>query len=192
MRKYPTVEPDKELRLRQIIDQTHDRLLSVLLPFTRDRHLSEDLIQEAYIRLWENMDNLQDDTSAIFLLKRYTRNLFLDEMRKVARREALLVKMNWEESEISVEERTIEREKHTTIQLAINKLPEQQRLIFTMHKEQAMSYRQIAEQLGIATGTIEKQMGRALKNLRRELGPLKPNDEAITFIWIYYVLSATT
>ncbi|MEI9810746.1 MAG: sigma-70 family RNA polymerase sigma factor [Bacteroidota bacterium] len=184
------MQPDKEYRLKQIINQTHDRLLSVLLSFTKDRHLCEDLLQEAYVRLWENMDELQDDASAIFLLKRYTRNLFLDEMRKLTSREALLVKMKWEATEISVEDQAINKERYQAIQMAINKLPAQQRLIFQMHKEQAMSYRQIAEQLGIATGTIEKQMGRALKFLRQELAPLKTNDQAIAFVSIYYILTA--
>ena len=59
---------DKAYRLTKIISQTHDRLLSVLLSLTKDRHLCEDLLQEAYIRLWKNMDVLQDDDSAIYLL----------------------------------------------------------------------------------------------------------------------------
>ena len=185
------MQPDKEYRLKHIINQTHDRLLSVLLSFTRDRHLCEDLLQEAYIRLWENLDGLQNDDTAIFLLKRYARNLFLDEMRKVARREVLLGKMERDEMEVSVEGQAINREKYLAIQSAINKLPEQQRLIFTLHKEQAMSYRQIAEKLGIAPGTIEKQMGRALKFLRQELAQLRTTDQAIALICIYHVLSVS-
>jgi len=185
------LQPDKEYRLKHIINQTHDRLLSVLLSFTRDRHLCEDLLQEAYIRLWENLDGLQNDDTAIFLLKRYARNLFLDEMRKVARREVLLGKMERDEMEVSVEGQAINREKYLAIQSAINKLPEQQRLIFTLHKEQAMSYRQIAEKLGIAPGTIEKQMGRALKFLRQELAQLRTTDQAIALICIYHVLSVS-
>lgn len=134
---------------------------------------------------------LQDDDDAIYMLKRYTRNLFLDEMRKVSRREAMLVKMKWDDKEISVEERAINREKYNAIQSAIRKLPHQQRLIFSMHKEQAMSYRQISDILGIAPGTIEKQMGRALKFLRKELAMLKSTDQAMLFIYIYYLLSAS-
>lgn len=179
---------DKEYRLRQIINQTHDRLLSLLLSFTSDRALCEDILQEAYIRFWNNMEGVTDDASAIYLLKRYTRNLFLDEMRKLARREALLVKMNREEMTQSVEQQAIDKERYNTIQRAINKLPEQQRLIFRMHKEQAMSYRQIAEQLNISTGTIETQMNRALKFLRRELASLHTNDPAISFALIYLAL----
>lgn len=184
------LQTDDTYRLRQIVHQTHDQLLSVLLSFTKDRHLCEDLIQEAYIRLWQHMDSLQDDATAIFLLKRYTRNLLLDELRKVSRRQALLVKMPKAGIQSSVEEQAIERERYAIIQTAVNKLPRQQRLIFLMHKEEAMSYKQIAGQLGIATGTIEKQMGRALRFLRQELAPLQLSDHALTLACMYYVLSS--
>lgn len=181
---------DKEYRLRQVIYETHDRLLALLLSLTADRQLCEDILQEAYIRFWNNMDKVEDDTTALFLLKRYTRNLFLDEMRKLARREALLVKMNFDDSTHTVEDIAITKERYTTMQAAIEKLPAQQRQIFRMHKEQALSYRQIAEQLGITPGTIETQMNRALKFLRKELADLKINDPAFTCMVAYYAISA--
>lgn len=170
-----------------MINQTHDRLLSLLLSFTDNRPLCEDILQEAYIRFWNNMHKVEDDATAIYLLKRYTRNLFLDEMRKHSRREAMLVKMNPDQTTHSVEEQAISKEDYNAIQSVIDKLPEQQRLIFRMHKEQSMSYRQIAEQLGIATSTIETQMNRALKFLRRELSGIRPND-AVTVALLFDML----
>lgn len=180
---------DKEYRLRQVIDQTHAKLLSLLLSLTSDRQLCEDILQEAYIRFWKNMDNVKDDETVIFLLKRYTRNLFLDEMRKIARREKLLLKLNQEDASLSVEEETINKERYITIQTAIEKLPARQRQIFRMHKEQAMSYRQIAEQLGVGTGTIETQMNRALKFLRKELTTMTTTDPSLTMVFVYFALS---
>lgn len=182
---------EKEYRLRKVIDQTYDQLLSVLLSFTSNRHLCEDILQEAYVRFWNNMENVKDDDTAIFLLKRYTRNLFLDEMRKLSRQENLLANLNTDITVASAEELAIKKEKYTTIQTAIEKLPARQKEIFRMHKEQALSYRQISEQLGVTTGTIETQMNRALKSLRKELAGMKVNDPALSFALIYYALTAS-
>ncbi|NML23998.1 sigma-70 family RNA polymerase sigma factor [Pseudoflavitalea sp. G-6-1-2] len=181
---------EKEYRLRKVIDQTHDQLLSVLLSFTSNRHLCEDILQEAYVRFWNNMEQVKDDDTAIYLLKRYTRNLFLDEMRRISRRESLLANLHTNIAVASAEELAIEKERRTIIQSAIEKLPAQQKKIFRMHKEQALSYRQIADQLGITTGTIETQMNRALKFLRKELAGMNVNDPALTFALIYYALTA--
>jgi len=52
---------------------------------------------------------------------------------------------------------------------AVDQLPERCRLIFTMSREQGLSYAEIARILGISIKTVETQMGRALKALRSRL-----------------------
>ena len=52
---------------------------------------------------------------------------------------------------------------------AIEKLPEQCRLIFRLSRFEELKYAEIAEQLGISVKTVENQMGKALRILRNEL-----------------------
>lgn len=161
------------------MDETQDKLFSVLFVMCRDEELCNDIMQEAYIRLWQNIEVVKDDHAILALLKQYARNLFLDEMRKRSRQQSILVEIVTAEMAASPEEQAIDAEKHRQIQTAINKLPRQQQLIFRMHKEYAMSYRQIADELEIATGTIEKQMNRALKSLKHDLHHLKGTNTVI-------------
>lgn len=160
-----------EIRLTRIIDDTHDKLFSVLFGMCQDMHLCEDIIQESYIRLWQQLHNVKDDHAVLALLRQYARNLFLDEMRKRGRQKEMLLKISREEMfhAPSPEKKVLDNEQLQQIQHAINKLPQQQQLIFRMHKEHDMSYRQIAAELEIATGTIEKQMTRALRSLKFHL-----------------------
>ncbi|SIN86636.1 RNA polymerase sigma factor [Chitinophaga niabensis] len=168
-----------ENRLKRIIDDTHDKLFSVLFAMCGEVHLCEDIMQECYIRLWQHIDNVKDDHAILALLRQYARNIFLDEMRKRGRQKELLLKVTREDMAPSPDEKVMNEEKHQLIQQAINKLPQQQQLIFRMHKEHDMSYRQIAAELEIATGTIEKQMNRALRSLKHELIHLKRMDAGI-------------
>jgi RNA polymerase sigma factor (sigma-70 family) len=55
------------------------------------------------------------------------------------------------------------------IDSAIQSLPPQCRLIFTMSRDQELTYKEIAQQLGLSVKTIDTQMGRALKYLRTEI-----------------------
>jgi RNA polymerase sigma-70 factor (ECF subfamily) len=57
----------------------------------------------------------------------------------------------------------------TALARGIDQLPERCRLIFTMSREQDLSYAEIARILGISVKTVETQMGRALKALRSRL-----------------------
>jgi RNA polymerase sigma-70 factor (ECF subfamily) len=52
---------------------------------------------------------------------------------------------------------------------SLESLPEQRRRIFLLHREQHLSYRQIAEQLNISPKTVENQVAATLKQLRSQL-----------------------
>jgi len=145
-----------------------------------DPHLCEDIIQETYIRLWKHLPAVKDDHAVLALLRQYARNLFLDEMRKRVRQKEMLMKISSNEHLVhpSADKKVLDKERQLEIQRAISKLPQQQQLIFRMHKEHDMSYREIAAELEIATGTIEKQMTRALRSIRHHL---KGKDDIVHF-----------
>ncbi|AWO00634.1 hypothetical protein DLD77_02425 [Chitinophaga alhagiae] len=159
-------------RFKKIMEQTVDRLYASLYPLCKDKAMCEDIMQEAYIRLWNNLEQVKDDEAVLALLRTYARNIFLDEVRKAARKQQGMQHHVPEEKADSPEDYLRNRELHAQLQAAINKLPPQQQLIFRLHKEHALSYKQISAQMKIATGTIEVQMNRALKSLKSELAHL--------------------
>lgn len=57
---------------------------------------------------------------------------------------------------------------------AVEALPERRRLVYTMARQEGMSYVEIADVLDIAPKTVENQMGRALKFLRKQLSTFFP------------------
>ncbi|MRG47270.1 sigma-70 family RNA polymerase sigma factor [Chitinophaga sp. SYP-B3965] len=163
-------------RFKRIVEETFDRLYASLYLLCNNKQLSEDIMQETYIRLWKNIDQVQDDHTIINLLKRYARNIFLDEVRSAARKNASLSKHQPEETVDSPEDCFKNRELNMAIQSAIKKLPRQQQIIFRLHKEHAMSYKQISARMNIGTGTIEVHMNRALKTLKQHLSHLQGID----------------
>ena len=58
------------------------------------------------------------------------------------------------------------------VRAAVDKLPERCRLIFTLSREQRLTYAEIAQVAGVSIKTVETQMGRALRSLRASLADL--------------------
>ena len=176
---------EKERRLRKIIQLTRTKLYGLLHDLCRDKNLAADMVQQVYIKVWENLDDIDNDEKIFPLLKQYSRNIFLNELKSRRSRQKAYDTLPVEELDISAEEHFLNKEQYSQIQRAINKLPAQQQQIFRMHKEQSLSYRQIATNLNISTGTIEKQMNRALKFLRTELEEMKSESYSVTLLLVY-------
>jgi RNA polymerase sigma-70 factor (ECF subfamily) len=62
----------------------------------------------------------------------------------------------------------------TRIQQAIEKLPEQCRLVFKLSRFEELKYNEIAEQLDISVKTVENHIGKALKIMREQLKDYLP------------------
>jgi len=60
-------------------------------------------------------------------------------------------------------------ELQTALERALQGLPESRRLIFRLHRERGLTYREIAAELNISVKTVETQMARSLKFLHQEL-----------------------
>lgn len=130
-----------------------------------DLKLSEDLVQEAFIKLWNNCAKVEISKAKSYL---YTvvNNLFLNQIShdKVV----LKFKNNTQDRSENQSPEFILEEKEFKQQLenAINSLNEDQRVVFLMNRIDKMKYREMSEELGISIKAVEKRMHKALTHLR--------------------------
>jgi len=134
-----------------------------------DRTLAEDLVQQAFVKLWEQRESLQINWSVKAYLYRSVHNAALNQIRAEKVRDrykqynADYLEMNHQqasEPEPQLKER---------LQKALSALPAQCRQVFELSRFEELKYREIAEQLDISIKTVESQMGKALKILRTQL-----------------------
>lgn len=129
---------------------------------------AEDLVQEAFIKLWENCKKVPQAKAKSFLFT-VCNNAFLNEVahKKVVLKYAEKNKPSInEQSPLYVLE---EKEFEEKLQNAIAKLTEAQRTAFLMNRVDGKKYREIAEILNISVKAVEKRMSQALENLRKEI-----------------------
>ena len=134
-----------------------------------DTNLSEDIAQEAFIKLWNNCNKVTFDT-ALFFLKRVSNNSLLNvyKHKKVVLnfKKNAIEKTNNESPQFILEE----KEFAIKVKLAIENLPQKEREVFLLNRIDKKKYAEIASLLEISIKTVEKRMHNALVVLRKEIG----------------------
>jgi len=137
----------------------------------KDHDTSEEIVQDLFFKLWQDRENLNIESSLNGYLFRSVHNKCLHyiEHNKVVERHA--VEMGYREPDIQDSPSDILNYKELQEKVAriIEKLPERCGLIFTMSRFEGLKYSEIAERLSVSIKTVEANMGRALKEFRREL-----------------------
>ncbi|WP_321160817.1 RNA polymerase sigma factor [Aureitalea sp. L0-47] len=132
-----------------------------------DEAQADDLVQEAFIKLWNNCAKVTKDKAKSFLFT-VANNAFLNEVahKKVVLKHAQLSpsKVDNQSPEFVLEE----KQYHKKLQDAIANLSEAQRTAFLLNRIEGMKYTEIAEHLNISVKAVEKRMSQALKALRTE------------------------
>ena len=144
--------------------------------FIQDRDEAEEIVQSAFLSVWEKKDSLDIKTSLKSYLYTMVRNTSLNVIKheKIKQRyvgEALAVE---ERSHEGVAQAVLSSELEDRIQQAMEVLPEQCRLVFKLSRFEELKYAEIAEQLEISIKTVENHMGKALKIMREQLKDYLP------------------
>lgn len=144
--------------------------------FIRNRDEAEEIVQSAFLSVWEKRDSLDIKTSLKAYLYTMVRNTSLNVIKheKIKQRyvgEALAFE---ERSHDSVAQKVLSSELEERIQHAMESLPEQCRLVFKLSRFEELKYSEIANQLNISIKTVENQMGKALKIMREQLKDYLP------------------
>jgi RNA polymerase sigma-70 factor (family 1) len=144
--------------------------------YLKDPDGAEEVVQAAFIGIWEKREGISIETSLKSYLYRTVRNACLNELKHEQ------VKQKYMAGQVQQEEKTSEAADHLAIheeleakvRKAIDRLPEQCRLIFTMSRFEELKYQEIADQLNLSVKTVENQMGKALKLMRLYLKEYLP------------------
>ena len=132
---------------------------------TGDLARAEDLVQDAFTKLWENCAKVTIEKSKSYLFT-IANNQFLNQ---IAHKKVVLKFEGLGHSDRdnqSPEFLLEEKEFNQRLEDAITALPEDQRIVFLMNRIDKKKYREIAEELDLSVKAIEKRMHKALKTLK--------------------------
>ena len=158
---------------RRLIDAHGDRLMAVAYRILHDRGAAEDIVQEAFIRMWKHAKNWQQE-NALFStwLHRVTINLCYDRLRKASTRyehaagDDLPDRADATPDASQVMSRGQEA---SALRAAIERLPERQRTAIVLCHFEEMSNAEAAEILEVSVSALESLLARARRSLKADL-----------------------
>lgn len=147
----------------------------------RDADEAEEIVQTVFVNIWEKRTEIEITQSLKSYLYRAVHNHCLNRIKhqKVRDEHQQYAAYHQETTYESVSQTVYKNELEQQLSVAIEKLPEQCRIIFKLSRFDELKYQEIADQLGLSIKTVENQIGKALKILRTELADYLP-----VLIWL--------
>jgi RNA polymerase sigma-70 factor, ECF subfamily len=142
---------------------------------------AEEMVQNAFLTLWEKRATIEIHTSLKSYLYRTVYNSSLNRVKhlKVQRKHDAYYKQSATFEHESTTEKLMESELERMAKKAIDELPPQCQAVFKLSRVENLTYAEIGAQLNISVKTVENHMVKALRTLREKLKEFLP-----VLIWL--------
>lgn len=144
--------------------------------FAGNHYDAEDIAQEVFIKVYRSLDRFRHDSQLTSWLYRIVMNACIDHKRRQApagwapfTEDAQLLMANAPEGGPGPEEQAYGGQIAEALEAGIAQLPPGQRLVFTMRHHEGLKLAEIADALGLAEGTVKRQLHAAVHRLRAAL-----------------------
>lgn len=160
-------ERTRQLAFRKIVERYQKRLYWHIRRMLVDHDDTDDVLQNVFIKAWKGLDNFKEDSQLFTWLYRIATNETLSFIRQ--RKTELFVRYG--DVEYSVESKLEDDnffkgdEIQKKLQIAIQQLPEKQRLVFNMKYFEEMKYEDMSQVLETSVGALKASYHHAVKKI---------------------------
>ncbi|TXN36872.1 RNA polymerase sigma factor [Flagellimonas hymeniacidonis] len=171
----------KQSAYSRLLDDYQGKVFNTCLSFVPNKEDAEDIAQEVFVEVFNSIKKFKGDSKLSTWIYRISVNKSLEFIRKKSTKKRFGFMQSITGGEMPVDKSSYFTEfNHPGIQLenkeksellfsAINKLPEAQKVVFTLHKVDGMSYKEVSEVTEKSVSSIESLLFRAKKNLQKIL-----------------------
>jgi RNA polymerase sigma-70 factor (ECF subfamily) len=158
-------------QFESLFRSSYASLVRYAMTLIKDHDTSEEIVQDLFFRLWKDKEKLSIASSLNGYLYRSVHNKCLHyiEHNRVVERHAEEISYREPEKQESPAEILQYKELQTKIARILERLPERCGQIFYMSRFEGLKYSEIADKLSVSLKTVESNMGKALKEFRKEL-----------------------
>jgi RNA polymerase sigma-70 factor (ECF subfamily) len=144
--------------------------------YVESKAIAEELVQEVFADIWENRAQWNPTRSLKLYLYQSVKHRALDYLKHEKVREKYDPK--WmkkkENPTIDFQDPRREQQVRAAINREIEALPTRSKMTYKLHRYDGLTYKEIAEVMDVSVKTVESQMTRTLKRLRKRLSYLLP------------------
>jgi RNA polymerase sigma-70 factor (ECF subfamily) len=149
------------------------RRYQLALRIVRSHAVADDVAQDAFLRAWRSLDRFELGRPFGPWVCRIAANLAVNHVRSPVTREDPLPEGHGETKAAGGNplDAVLDGEAQRLLYEALEGLPPEQRAVFVLRAVEEMSYREIADALGLSPGTVMSRLFRAREKLARTLEP---------------------
>ena len=165
------VTQGNEHAFRQLYDNYRNKIYSLGMHLTRSEILSEEIVQDVFMKVWEKRDQLRGINYLNAWLRTVARNTCSNYLRNLAMEKLVMkryaVQHNAETP--SPENDVAAKEYEQIIEAAIRQLPPQQKKVYLLSRQDSKKQEEIANELNISIYTVKEYMKLAKRSIRQYL-----------------------
>lgn len=176
-----SIKQGDQVAFQLLVRQYQDRIFHVCLSFVPVQEDAEDLAQEVFVEVFRSVGSFRGDSKLGTWIHRIaiSKSLELQRYRKRQKRQAFFKSLVGLDEPAAVNVGSMmnhpgimleDRERAATLYEAVDKLPENQKAVFSLRQIQGISQKETAEMMNISEKAVESYQSRAKQNLRKYLG----------------------
>lgn len=168
-----------ESAFKKIVETWQDMVYNTAIGILQNAEDAEDVAQEVFVQVFESIGSFKAESKFSTWLYRITVSKSLDHLRKKKRKkrfayiqsifgannETVIEKPDFHHPGVTLDN----KERASMLFRAIARLPENQKIAFTLHKVEGLSYQQISDIMKTTVSSVESLMHRAKNNLKKLL-----------------------
>jgi RNA polymerase sigma-70 factor (ECF subfamily) len=165
---------EKDSSLEELFNYYYPRLYNFSKSFLKIEESIDDILQEVFIKVWQNRKNIKSKDTFNAYIFTITRNLLLNELRS---------RLNNQKTRVEIQKLSVAEEYESyaqteyedlkeKIEKVIDELPSRQKEIFMLSRTEGLSHKEIAEKLQITTKTVEYHITQSTAFIKQKLKSL--------------------
>lgn len=161
-----------EKAFAEIFHRYKFKLYGFIYRLTQSQEMAEDIVQETFLRLWKNRDQLGNIEHLSSYIFRMAQNQAITSFKRMAMETMIIRQLLTGEKDFSPstpESELALKEMEALFRQAVDNLPPQQRKVYLLSREEGLKHEEIAERLQISRGTVKNHMIQLLRTLRSQL-----------------------
>ncbi|PWK26490.1 RNA polymerase sigma-70 factor (ECF subfamily) [Arcicella aurantiaca] len=172
---------------KTLVETHQKRVFNTVLAIIQNFEEAEDISQEVFMEVYQSVKKFRGESKLSTWLYRIATTKALEEIRKkkTVKRFAFFTKLFGDNNEILHQPMDFEhpgvvlehKEKSKMLFKAINLLPDNQKVAFTLYNVEGLSYQEITEVMQLSLSSVESLLFRAKTNLRKSLSDFYKNQK---------------
>lgn len=154
--------PSERPTLRALFDAEESALLRFAYGIVGQRETAEDLVQEAFLRLHEHWQEVQNPKAWLY---RSIRNMALNHLRDHRRESAMSEGSDWDNGEMPAAEQLGRHEAVGVLRMLMAEMPAQDQQLILWKYTASLSYEEISKRTGLTVSNVGYKLHHLLKNM---------------------------